>query len=72
MIDKFDFTAHIARLHQSNLLYLVLAKFGELDLHPDAVSNVAMGYIFEELIRRFFERRTRRPVSTSPLVRSSG
>ena len=55
VIEKFDFTAHITRLDQSNLLYLVLAKFCELDLHPDAVSNVEMGAIYEELIRRSFE-----------------
>jgi type I restriction enzyme M protein len=55
VIEKFDFTAHITRLDQFNLLYLVLAKFCELDLHPDAVSNVEMGAIYEELIRRSFE-----------------
>jgi type I restriction enzyme M protein len=55
VIEKFDFTAHITRLDQSNLLYLVLAKFCEIDLHPEAVSNVEMGAIYEELIRRSFE-----------------
>jgi len=55
VIDKFDFTGHINRLNQSNLLYLVLAKFCDLDLHPDKVSNVEMGAIYEELIRRSFE-----------------
>ena len=55
VIEKFEFTAHITRLKESNLLYLVLAKFCELDLHPDAVSNVEMGAIYEELIRRSFE-----------------
>ena len=39
----------------SNLLYLVVSKFGEIDLHPDAVSNLEMGYLYEELIRRFSE-----------------
>lgn len=55
VIEKFDFTAHIARMNQANLLYLVLSKFCDLDLHPDAVSNVEMGAIYEELIRRSFE-----------------
>ena len=27
VIEKFDFTAHITRLNQANLLYLVLSKF---------------------------------------------
>ena len=31
------------------------AKFAEIDLHPDAVSNIEMGYLYEELIRRFSE-----------------
>src|SRR6185503_5035382 len=35
--------------------YLVVSKFAEIDLHPNAVSNIAMGYVFEELIRRFNE-----------------
>jgi type I restriction enzyme M protein len=30
-------------------------KFAEMDLHPARVSNLEMGYIFEELIRRFNE-----------------
>ena len=30
-------------------------KFAEIDLHPDAVSNLEMGYLYEELIRRFSE-----------------
>src|SRR5699024_583716 len=33
----------------------VIRRFGEIDLHPDQVSNIEMGYIFEELIRRFSE-----------------
>jgi type I restriction enzyme M protein len=55
VIDKFEFTAQISRLNETNLLYLVLSKFCELDLHPDVVSDVEMGAIYEELIRRSFE-----------------
>jgi len=55
VIDKFDFDAQITRLDRSNLLYLVVSKFAEIDLHPDAVSNIEMGYLYEELIRRFSE-----------------
>jgi type I restriction enzyme M protein len=55
IIDKFDFETQIARLDRSNLLYLVVSKFAEIDLHPDAVSNLEMGYLYEELIRRFSE-----------------
>jgi type I restriction enzyme M protein len=55
VIEKFDFHTQIARLDRANLLYLVLSKFCEIDLHPDVVSNVEMGYLYEELIRRFSE-----------------
>ncbi|HSV64743.1 MAG TPA: class I SAM-dependent DNA methyltransferase [Mycobacteriales bacterium] len=55
VIEKFDFDAQIARLRQANLLYLVVSKFCDLDLHPEKVSNVEMGYLYEELVRRFSE-----------------
>ena len=55
VIDKFDFDVQIARLDRANLLYLVISKFADIDLHPDAVSNLEMGYLYEELIRRFSE-----------------
>src|SRR5690606_3779794 len=55
IIDKFDFGTQITRLDRSNLLYLVVSKFAEIDLHHDVVSNLEMGYLYEELIRRFSE-----------------
>lgn len=55
ILDKFDFPTQIARLDKAKLLYLVVSKFAELDLHPDQVSNLEMGYLYEELIRRFSE-----------------
>lgn len=55
IIDKFDLAAQITRLDSANLLYLVVSKFAEIDLHPDKVSNIEMGYLYEELIRRFSE-----------------
>jgi type I restriction enzyme M protein len=55
VLDKFDFETQISRLDRSNLLYLVVSKFAEIDLHPAAVSNLEMGYLYEELIRRFSE-----------------
>jgi type I restriction enzyme M protein len=53
--DKFKFSEQITRLDEANILFLVVSKFKEIDLHPDAVDNVTMGYIFEELIRKFSE-----------------
>jgi type I restriction enzyme M protein len=55
VIDKFDFDMQIARLARADLLYLVLSRFAEIDLHPSVVSNLEMGYLYEELIRRFSE-----------------
>ena len=55
-VDKFELPIQIARLDKDNLLYLVVQKFAQADLHPDAVDNTSMGYIFEELIRRFSEQ----------------
>jgi type I restriction enzyme M protein len=55
VIDKFDFGIQVERLRKANLLYQVVGKFAEIDLHPEAVSNIEMGYLYEELIRRFSE-----------------
>ncbi|WP_419946963.1 type I restriction-modification system subunit M [Candidatus Poriferisodalis sp.] len=55
IVDKFNFDAQIDRLDNHNLLYLVLSKFTELDMSPDAMSNLEMGYLYEELIRKFSE-----------------
>lgn len=55
IIEKFDFDVQITGLAQADLLYLVVSKFADIDLHPDAVSNLEMGYLYEELIRRFSE-----------------
>lgn len=56
VIQRFSFEEQISRLDRSNILYMVLSKFVEIDLHPDKVSNIEMGMIFEELIRRFSEQ----------------
>jgi len=55
IIEHFGFEEHIAKLDKADRLYLLVSKFCEIDLHPDRVPNIEMGYIFEELIRRFNE-----------------
>lgn len=55
IMDHFDFDRQIDKLDQNNLLYLTIKRFSEIDLHPETVSNIEMGYVFEELIRRFNE-----------------
>ncbi len=55
ILEHFNFEDHIERLDKANLLYKVVKRFAEIDLHPDKVLNIEMGYIFEELIRKFAE-----------------
>jgi type I restriction enzyme M protein len=55
VLDAYDFEDKIARLDKAGLLYQVVARFAELDLTEASVGNDAMGYIFEELLRRFSE-----------------
>ncbi|MCW3989815.1 MAG: type I restriction-modification system subunit M [Candidatus Bathyarchaeota archaeon] len=55
IIEYFGFEEHIPKLDGANRLYLLVSRFNDIDLHPDTVSNIEMGYIFEELIRRFNE-----------------
>jgi len=55
IFDKFEFDTQIDRLSKSGLLYQVVEKFTQIDMHPDHVTNHQMGLVFEELIRRFAE-----------------
>jgi type I restriction enzyme M protein len=55
VLDKYGFDNHITRLDNAGLLFHVISRFAEIDLHPDAVPNEAMGYVFEELLRKFSE-----------------
>lgn len=55
IFEKFDFDHQIERLSEADLLYKVVRQFAEIDLHPDEVPNEEMGYIYEELIRKFNE-----------------
>lgn len=54
-LDKFLFTDQLKRLKDGGILWNVFERLTEIDLHPDQVSNNEMGYLFEELIRRFSE-----------------
>jgi len=56
VIARFRFDDQIRKLEEADLLYQVVGKFAGVDLHPDAVDNTQMGYIYEELIRRFSEQ----------------
>src|SRR4051812_6567529 len=51
IMEKFDFGTQIAKMADKDLLYLVIKRFATIDLSPQCVDNVQMGYVFEELIR---------------------
>ena len=55
IFDHFEFQAQIDRRAKSGLLYQVAEKFAQIDLHPETVSNMQMGLVFEKLIRNFAE-----------------
>ena len=55
IIASLDFDKQIAKMDENNRLYSVVEAFAELDLNPQTIDNVKMGYIFEDLIRRFSE-----------------
>lgn len=55
IMENFDFEAEIKKLENNNLLFLVIKEFNQINLHTKEVTNQEMGYIFEELIRRFSE-----------------
>ena len=57
IVEQFKFDEQIARLDDANLLFQVLGLFADVNLHPDAVPNHVMGSMFEELIRRFNEKK---------------
>ena len=54
-LERFLFTDQLKRLNDKGVLWSVFEKFCEIDLHPQSVSSLEMGYLFEELIRRFSE-----------------
>lgn len=53
----FEFDRQIDKLDNAGLLYLIISEFNteKADLHPDKISDIEMGYIFEEVIRKFSE-----------------
>ncbi|MBN1045010.1 SAM-dependent DNA methyltransferase [Clostridium botulinum] len=55
IINRFKFIGEIDVLNRKNKLYAVLQKMYEVDLHINSISNNKMGYIYEEMLRRFTE-----------------
>lgn len=61
VLEKFDFDNTITKLEEAGLLFQVMERFKNVDLHPDKVDNPTMGTIFEELIRKFNEALNENP-----------
>lgn len=55
IMSAYNFDDKITRMDRAEILYPVVADFADLDLRPSVVSNETMGYIFEELLRKFSE-----------------
>jgi len=56
IIEKFDFAKQLNKLKGGKILHLIVKELYKVDLRPESVSNHDMGYIFEELIRKFNEQ----------------
>ena len=50
IMERFAFDQQISRMAEKNLLYEVIKAFARIDLSPERVDNIQMGYVFEELI----------------------
>jgi type I restriction enzyme M protein len=50
-LEKFGIESHIERMGEAGILFMVIQRFASFDLRPVTVSNLEMGYIYEELIR---------------------
>lgn len=58
ILEHFEFEKEIEKLDKANLLFKVVQAFtsADIDLHPSRVPNHQMGYVFEELVRKFNEQ----------------
>lgn len=55
IIKNLEFDKQIDKMDKHNRLLAVVKAFSEIDLDPKVIDNMKMGYIFEELIRKFSE-----------------
>ena len=55
IIKNLEFEKEIDKMDKHDRLYAVVKAFSEIDLDPTKIDNMTMGYIFEELIRKFSE-----------------
>lgn len=55
ILNNLDTKNQIKKMNKANRLYSVVKKFSEIDFNPKTVDNHKMGYIFEDIIRRYSE-----------------
>src|SRR5699024_2474970 len=57
VLENFDFDREIEKLANANMLFLIIQEFNKKESYmgPDKISSIDMGYIFEELVRKFSE-----------------
>jgi type I restriction enzyme M protein len=56
IFDRFKFNDQIEKLDNSNRLFAIIKAMAAIDLHPDRVDNLQMGYLFEHLVMKFNEQ----------------
>ena len=56
IFERFKFTDQIEKLDSSNRLFTIVKAMADVDLHPDRIDNLQMGYLFEHLVMRFNEQ----------------
>jgi len=56
IFERFGFAEQIERLDASNRLFAIVKAMADVDLHPDRIDNLQMGYVFEHLVMRFNEQ----------------
>ena len=61
IIEKFKFRNEVQNLHEKDLLYLVIKKFTDPKIALESLSNLEMGYVFEELVRKYNEATNENP-----------
>lgn len=55
ILSQLEMKTHIKKMEKDGCLFSVVQAFSELDLHPSTYDSIKMGYIFENLIGRFYQ-----------------
>ena len=56
VFERFKFADQIEKLDASNRLFTIVKAMADVDLHPERIDNLQMGYLFEHLVMRFNEQ----------------